>query len=671
MNFIPTHTRKFKFILAASLVLPGMLGMCLGQAKAPDAAPLPFVSPVFDDHMVLQRGKPIRFWGWAQPGERVTVVLDGYTAKVTGGADGRWQAEVRSPKPGGPYTVTISCAEQTVVLQDVLVGDVWLCGGQSNMELGLSHAKNGAAEIAAANHPDIRLFTVRQRVAYAPVQTLQGAWQVCTPESAGANGGFSAAAYFFGRRLESELHVPIGLIQDCWGGTPVESWMSAESLHREGEFEAPLAEISRLHARGGPEYGSFLMHWLDEYDAGSGSNNWALAKLDDVSWKTVQIPGGFAELGVPETPTICWFRREIVLPDPLPAGRAVLHLGSIEKMDTTYVNGQWVGASSWVENPRVYFIPPGALHAGTNVLAIRVFKLMPHGGFLGKPGDLKLVLGDKSEIPLAGEWKGALGCDARPPHPLPLTYENYPTMPLVLYEGMIEPLAPFGIRGAIWYQGEANFLRAHQYRTLLPLMIGDWRKVFQQGNFPFYIVSLPAFMAHRDQPGDDAWSELREAQAVTAATVKNCGLAVTVDTGDANNIHPQDKQTVGERLALCALAQEYHRKVVCAGPTFVSFTHRPGALKLNFAHTDGGLVVKGDKLEEFSVAGKDHQWHWAEAKLAGDSVIVSSPDVSEPVAARYAWQANPRATLFNGAGLPATPFRTDDWPGITDQHKPW
>jgi sialate O-acetylesterase len=290
---------------------------------------------------------------------------------------------------------------------------------------------------------------------------------------------------------------------------------------------------------------------------------------------------------------------------------------------------------------------------------------------LAKPDALRLALGDGTVIPLAGEWKGALSVDARPPHPLPLTFENYPTMPAVLYEGMIEPVAPLAIRGAIWYQGEANFERAQQYRILLPAMIGDWRKLFGQGDFPFYIVSLPAFMHRRDQPGDDAWAELREAQALTARKVKNSGLAVTVDTGDPDNIHPKDKKVVGERLALCALAQEFGKKIFYAGPTFASVEHLPGALKLHFSHTDGGLVVRGDKLAEFTIAGKNRQWHWAEARVEGDSVVVSSPIVSDPQAARYAWQANPVATLYNGAGLPAVPFRTDHWPEITENHKPW
>ena len=645
-------------------------GFLLLAVHAADNNSLPFVSPMFGDNMVLQRGKPIRFWGWAKAGESIQVELADHDATAKAGTDGRWQVEIEAPAPGGPYAVKISSVRQSVTLHEILVGDVWLCGGQSNMELGLSRAKNGVDEIKSADHPEIRFFRVRQQVAYSPAAAVQGAWEICSPQAAGENGGFSAVAYFFGRKLQDELHVPIGLIQDCWGGTPAESWMNPESLHKLKDFDAPLAEIERLHKRDGPEYGSFLMHWLDEYDIGE-SNHWQAADFDDSNWKPVQIPGGFSGLGVADVPAIGWFRKEFMLPDPLPSGKAVLHLGVIEKMDTAWLNGRWAGASSWVENPRAYEIGAGILKPGKNVIAVRVLKMKTPGGFLAKPDDLFLTLADQTKIPLAGEWRGALSADCRPPHPLPLAFENYPTMPAILFEGMIQPVAPFSIRGAIWYQGEANFQRAHQYQTLLPMMIGDWRKVFDQGDFPFYIVSLPKFMAHRDSPGDDAWSELREAQALTARSVKNTALAVTVDTGEADNIHPAEKQIVGERLALCALANEYGKKIPFAGPTFESVEKIPGALRLKFKHTEGGLVVKEDKLEEFSVAGKDRQWHWANAKVEGDLVVVSSQDVPEPIAARYAWQANPRATLFNAAGLPAAPFRTDDWPGVTDKSKPW
>jgi len=639
----------------------------LWTTAAADHSSLPFVSPMFSDNMVLQRGKPDRIWGWAKPGDVITVEIAGHTAKAVAGADGHWQAQIQPPEPGGPYTLKITGSGQTVEFHEVLVGDVWLCGGQSNMELGIGLVNNAAEEIESANHPEIRLFLVNHKVSYSPAPVPDGTWKICSPQTITEGGwqGFSAVAYFFGRRLQEDIHVPVGLIEDCVGGTPVESWMSPASLHQVGGYDPKLAEMERLSGKTGPQYGSFLMHWLDEYDVGSQGQNWAAPDLNDSSWQTVHTPGAFEEMGLADVPCICWLRKEITLPDPLPAGKATVYLGSIEKMDTTYINGHWVGASSWVENPRAYDVPGEVLKPGTNLVAIRVFKWKSHDGFLSPPDTMRLVLGDNTAIPLTGEWKGKLGCNAKPPHPMPLDFENYPTMPAVLYLGMIEPVAPLAIKGAIWYQGEANFTQAYRYRTLLPAMIGDWRQLFSQGGFPFCIVSLPAFMQRRDEPGTDGWAELREAQALTAQNVPNCGLAVTVDTGDADNIHPKNKIPVGERLAWCALAQTYGEKIPYQGPTYASMKRLPGMLKLDFAHLDGGLVAKGGKLGEFSIAGKDQKWHWANARIGGNSVVVSSPDVPDPVAARYAWQANPQATLYNGAGLPAVPFRTDDWPEST------
>ncbi|MEJ0090122.1 MAG: sialate O-acetylesterase [Limisphaerales bacterium] len=627
---------------------------------------------MFGDNMVLQRGKPIRFWGWAKPGEDVRVELDGQTATATTDTTGRWQAEIEAPAPGGPYTVKISGADRIVTLHEVLVGDVWLCGGQSNMEMGIGQVRNAEQEIKLAEHPEIRLFIVQHQVAYSPAAVLQGSWKICSPQTIGADGwgGFSAVAYFFARRLQEDIHVPIGLVQDCWGGTPAESWAGAEALHPLKDFDATLDEVARLQARGGPQYGNFIAHWYDEFDAGQKDNAWFAPVLDESDWKPVTIPGGFRELGVPETPAVCYFRKTVVLPDPLPAGGAQILLGVIERMDTTQINGRWVGASAWVENPRAYNIGDGILKPGTNIITIRVLKTKPDGGFKSKPEQFKLVLGDKTEIPLAGEWKGKLSVDARPPHSLPAGFENWPTMPAVLYNGMIAPVASLAISGVIWYQGESNAGRAAQYRTLLPAMIADWRKTFGQGDFPFYIVSLAAFMPHKDAPGDDAWAELREAQDFIARTVPNSGLAVTIDVGDANDIHPKDKKEVGERLALLALAKDYGEKIPYSGPEFVSAEQIPGALKLRFDHTAGGLVIKGGKLEEFAIAGQDGKWHWAEARIEGDTIVVSSPEVPRPITARYAWQANPRATLFNGAGLPAIPFRSDAPPEIMGKRTP-
>src|SRR5208283_4517350 len=354
--------------IAATAFLLSLHGGALAQNDLKAAIqPLPFVSPLFGDNMVLQRGKANTIWGWSDPGDKVRVEIAGKYASGVAEADGHWQVEIQPPPSGGPYTLTIK-GHQTVELQNVLVGDVWLCGGQSNMQVGLRFVRNGEEEIKAADYPEIRFFTVAAHPAY------------------------------------HHTDVPKG--------------------------------------------------------------NWAAPDLDDSTWKFVEVPGGFSELGVPDTPAVVWFRKDIVLPDPLPVGRASLFLGSVERMDTAYINGTEVGASAWVENPRVYLIRDGVLQPGKNVLAIRVFKTKPQGGFLAKSDELRLTLGDKTSIPLAGKWKVQLSVDARPPRPMPIGFENWPVMPSVLYEGMLAPVAPLSITGALWYQGEQNSDRGFQYRRL-------------------------------------------------------------------------------------------------------------------------------------------------------------------------------------------------------------
>jgi sialate O-acetylesterase len=652
--------------VAAGILLS--INCCVFAQGAPESAakPLPFVSPIFGDNMVMQRGKPNTIWGWSEPGDHVVARIGEQTASAVAGADRRWQVSIQPPPAGGPYTIRIT-GHDTVELHNVLVGDVWLCGGQSNMQVGLGMTFTGPADVKAANNPEIRFFSVASQTAYRHADVVEGSWKAVSPETADR---VSAVAYYFARRVQQDIHVPIGLIVDALGGTPAEAWTSAAALRPLHDFDIPLAELERLSSEGAPEYGNYVMHWYDQYDIGL-KGNWAAPDLDDSSWKPVDIPGGFADLGVPETPALAWFRREIVLPDPLPAGRTLLFLGSVERMDTAYINGTFVGASAWVENPRVYFVPEGLLKPGRNTLAIRVLKTKPDGGFLGKPEELHLMLGDKSIVQLAGKWKGQLSVDARPPQPLPIAFENWPVMPSVLYEGMLAPIAPLAITGALWYQGEQNSERGYQYRKILPVMVADWRRLFGQGNFPFYIVSLPAFKHRSATPVDDAWAETRESQAITAASVPNSCLAVTIDTGDPDNIHPKDKQPVGERLALCALAKNYGEKVAYSGPTLKTVERLPGSIRLHFANADGGLVVKGSKLEEFAIAGEDRRWSWADARIDGDTVVVSSPSVANPKEVRYAWQSNPAATLFNLAGLPAAPFRTDDWPGITESQRPY
>ena len=640
----------------------------------------PFVSTIFGDNMVLQRGKPDAIWGWSQPGDTVRVQIGSHTASAVAGGDRRWQVEITPPPVGGPYTLKIT-GRQTVEFHNVMVGDVWLCGGQSNMELPLQFSLNGAAVAGAANDPNIRYFTVYGQPSYHHVNVIAGSWKVVSPQTAGR---LSAVAFYFARKIERQIHIPIGVVVDAVGGTPAEAWTSAAALRPLQDYDVPLAALKKIAAEGGPEYGNWVMPWYDEYDIGL-KQQWYAPDYNDSEWKQVTIPGAFADLGVPVTPAVAWFRKEIDLPDPLPAGRAVIFLGIIQRMDTVYINGHDVGGSAWVENPRVYFIRPGVLKPGKNIIAIRVFKTEPHGGFLSKPSVLRLLVGvhmtfppvehtapqAKLTIPLAGTWQGKISVDARPPHPLPISYENWPVMPTVLYKGMLEPIAPLSITGAIWYQAEQNSPRGYEYRKLLPAMIANWRSLFGQGNFPFYIVSLPAFQRRSPVPTDDGWADIRESLALTAATVPNSCLAVTIDTGDPNSIHAANKAPVGDRLALCALAKHYGKHVVYSGPTLKSVQQLPGAIRLTFAHTNGGLVAKGGKLEGFSIAGDDRKFYWANARIKGKTIIVSSPSVLHPVAVRYAWQSNPAATLFNGAGLPAGPFRTDKWPLVTQNVRPY
>lgn len=638
-------------LLLACLVLP---------LAGSEPAALPLLSPVFGEHMVLQRDKPIRLWGWAKPGTKIEATFAGKSTSVIASPDGRWEAQLTPPPAGGPYTLTLE-GPQRLEFHDVLVGDVWLCGGQSNMEFDLARSRDGAAAVQQSAHESIRLFRVATQAGYTAAALPRGEWRRCEPAAFAQPGGFSAVAYYFARKVQAETGVPIGLVQVAVGGTPAESWMSPAALQGFPEFAPGLAEIARLRGRGAPAYGNFVMHWYDEFDRGI-AGRWSEAGFDDGAWVSASLHDVFTRLGVPVTPAVAWMRREIELPDPLPAGAAKLLLGVVEKMDTTWINGHWIGASAWVENPRAYTIPADTLRPGRNQLTLRILKTAADGGFRSPADSLKLVLGDGTAVPLESGWRAALGVDARPPHPLPLGYENWPTMPAVLHLGMLRPLAPLAVAGALWYQGEANFTRARQYRSLLPAMIADWRALFASPDLPFYIVSLPAFMARRDQSGSDAWTELREAQADTARSVPHTALAITIDTGDANDIHPVDKQPVGERLALLALRHSHGRTdVVADGPRFARMELVTGGLRLFFTHTDGGLVARSP-LAGFAIAGRDRVWHWAEARLEDGTVVVSSPAVPEPVAVRYAWQANPPAPLFNGAELPAAPFRTDDWP---------
>jgi sialate O-acetylesterase len=649
----------------------------LERARAADSvSALPFLHPLFSDHVVLQRGVKVPVWGWASPGTRVIVTFGGQTKTGVAQPDGKWTVYLNAMRVSAePRTLTItgSSSDQTVTVQDVLVGDVWLCSGQSNMEMGIG-ACNATNDIAQADLPQIRLLTVPRLIAPTPTQTMQCRWLPCSPENIkqGLWGGFSAAGFFFGRELYQQLHIPIGLIHSSWGGTVAEAWTSAEGLQPLGDFNQRLEQEAASSKGQKVDYDSQYESWCHKNDPGT-IQGWAKPDLDTAGWKTVNMPQPFEQAGLPDFDGIVWFRRNFELPADWAGKTLKLSLGPVDDIDTTFVNGTKVGQMNRYDLNRVYSIPAELLKPGVNEVSVRVLDTGGAGGFTGTAGQMFLKPAtsvDSAGLSLAGEWlmRDSIPLSKLPAPPTPNDVNN-PNIVTVLYNGMIVPLLPFAIKGAIWYQGESNADRAYQYRRLLPAMIGDWRRHFGVGDFPFYIVQLAAFQATQPLPRENEWAELREAQAMTAKDVPHSGLAVAIDIGEANDIHPKNKAEVGRRLALCALAETYGKKVEFSGPWYKSMKVENHSIRLSFDHVGGGLVAKGGELKGFAVAGEDHKFVWAKTAIDGKQTVVSAPGLDHPVAVRYAWDTDPVCNLFNQAGLPAVPFRTDDWPGITLNHK--
>jgi sialate O-acetylesterase len=659
--------------------------MAVFRADAVESAK-PFLHPLFADHMVLQRGLADPIWGWTEPGRKVTVRMNGKTFTVTADATGKWLARIGPFKAGGPFTMVISGPVE-VTLSDVLVGDVWLCSGQSNMEMGIANVKNAQEEIQNANHPEIRLFSVPKVIRNEP-QPLFGPmengapawpkgrvqWLVCTPENIqmGDWGGFTAAGYFFGRQLAGDLKVPIGLIQSAWGGTVCEAWVGGDALETMADFKDAVEAVraqgvaEKSGATGEDRSEQEIAQWYAKNDPGSqGGVGWGAADIDDQAWKTMKLPVHFEDAGLPDYDGIVWFRREVTVPEGWAGKDLMLHLGPIDDRDTTFFNGVKVGALDFYNLPRDYTIPGRLVQPGKNIIAVRVLDTGGLGGICGRVEDMRLQSkGQPGEdvLALSGYWryKDSLPLNkAATAPPAPRGSPGNPNIPTVLFNGMIAPLTPLGLKGAIWYQGESNAGRGRQYRTLLSTMIGDWRAHFGAGDFPFFIVQLAGFTAAKPEPGESPWAEIREAQQWAAQQVGHSATASAVDIGEAQDIHPKNKQEVGRRLALCAEALAYGRKIEFEGPTFRSMDVKGDQAIIHFEHLGGGLEARGDSIKGFAIAGADGRFVWAEARIDGDTVIVSSGKIPQPAAVRYAWADNPEANLYNKAGLPANPFRTD------------
>jgi sialate O-acetylesterase len=616
-------------------------------------------NPLFSEHAVLQQGAPVPVWGTADPGEAVTVEIAGQTATAKAGADGKWLVRLPPLKAGGPFTLTISGTNK-IVLGDVLVGEVWVAGGQSNMErhLGLAAGQqpiaNWQKEVATARFPQIRHFGVAQTQSFTPLEAVKGQWTVCSPETV---KDFSAVGYFFGRDVHRARHVPVGLIHSSWGGTPAEAWTSQAGLRSLPDFAETEAQLKLIQAN--PEavrrqHEERLESWFRANDAGSArQGGWSLPGLDAGSWKTMTLPTLWEEAGEPDLNGVVWFRKTFQLPANTAPSAAELQLGMVDDVDTTWVNGEKVGFTYGYNLVRKYAVPAAVLRPGENVVAVRVLDTGGGGGIWGdqKP---QLVLKGKdagSPIDLSGPWQYRIGLDLQNAPWPPSGITGDVNTPTVLYNGMIAPLLPYAIRGVIWYQGESNVQRPQQYRTLFPALIADWRRAWGQGDFPFLFVQIA--------PYRDMTPELREAQLVSWQHTPNTAMAVTIDCGDANDIHPNRKQPVGARLALAARSLAYGERVEYSGPVFESMTVAENKATLHFAHLGGGLVAKGGPLKGFAIAGSDKVFFPAWAEIRGQTVVVTSHAVPKPVAVRYGWANVPTGNLFNQAGLPASPFRTD------------
>ncbi|HEV3470809.1 MAG TPA: sialate O-acetylesterase [Pyrinomonadaceae bacterium] len=634
------------------------------------------------ENMVLQQGRRVRLWGTASPGERVTARLAGRAARATADRQGRWQLFLGPLRAGGPHVLTIS-GRNRLTYGNVLVGEVWVCSGQSNMEWPLSRAEGGKEDAAA--DPRLRFFTVEKRTAAEPLADVRGRWVVATPEEALR---FSAVAFYFGRELRGRLRVPVGLIHSSWGGTPAESWTSREALASDpllrailDRYEQEMRNLPELRR----EYDRKLAEWDKRNERviqrDEGNRGEALGYADPAhdasAWPRMNLPQQWENTGLNVDGAV-WFRRETDVPARLAGRELTLSLGAIDDHDTTYFNGERVGATGGetpnaYAAPRRYTVPGRLVRAGRNVLAVRVFDALGGGGFTGPPAEMRLSAGGGADaLPLDGAWayKPEMVVPAREvdysnhpgPRPGPESHYN----PFVLYNAMLAPLTPYAIRGAIWYQGESNAGRAYQYRTLFPAMIRDWRRAWGRGDFPFYFVQLANWRARRAEPSESDWAELREAQLLTLRSVPHTGMAVAIDLGEADDLHPRNKRDVGLRLARWALADTYGRKgVVASGPLYDSHTVEGDRIRVRFRHARGLKTSDGRAPVGFAVAVPDRKFVWAEARVEGDTVVVWSRHAPRPVAVRYAWADNPEVNLYNAAGLPASPFRTDDWPGLT------
>jgi sialate O-acetylesterase len=676
-EFVVSSWRRF--------ILAFFLAGSIASARAVVSLPA-----IFSDHAVLQKSDKVPVWGTAAPSEPVTVAIGKQKGTATAGPDGKWKVFLDLSSEGaGPFDLVVRGTNK-IVITDVVIGEVWLCSGQSNMAFPLGTFKKLAAEeIPNSANPLLRHFQVKMNISPVPVDNVEGKWLLASPATSGA---FSATAYYFGKSLQKQLQLPVGLINSSIGGTVIESWMSAESMSAD-----PLLNAGKDKAvndyRAFQDYLTHYQDWQKAHDRQDHPSphpeTFADPSIPTADWKPVTLPGLFSAAGLPDAGAI-WIRKTITVPPERANHNIDLFLGNIRDTDQVYWNGKKVGESDISAVDHRYTIRFNFVPAGPVTIAVRIFNPATGAGII--PGNPHFTA---SGIPLGGDWLAKpelalppLDAAALKDIPVrPVTPRDAQNVATLLFNGMINPLVPYAIRGIAWYQGESNWDQGSQYRTAFPLLIKDWRARWQRGDLPFDYCQIANYNPRTPIPGNSGDAERRDAQS-SALSLPQTGQAVLIDIGEEANIHPWNKKETGERLARIPLAQTYGKDLIYSGPSYDSMTLEADKVRIHFKHADGGLVAKplpstyqpssaepktvplvrnspASDLEGFAICGADRQWKWADAKIDGGTVIVSSPAVPKPVAVRYAWADNPICNLYNGGDLPACPFRTDDFPLIS------
>ncbi|WP_288244161.1 sialate O-acetylesterase [uncultured Chryseobacterium sp.] len=621
------------------------ISVCLFDAKVKLPA-------LVSDGMVLQRNQKLKIWGYADAGEKVTVKFLNKTYSTTADNSGNWNIMLPELKAGGPFVMTIN----DITLKDILIGDVWVASGQSNMELPMRRLKPlYGEEMKTVNNQNIRFFTVPQKYNFKiPQNDLDGGkWENTNPQTI---LNFSGVAYFFAKNLYEKNKVPVGIIHTSLGGSPVQAWMDANSLKNYPEYLAEAEKWKNDDLIKSTESGEQALSraWyteLDQSDIGL-NQHWENFDLDDSSWKTMNVPGSWEDQEGPFEGSV-WLRKEIMLPKGSAQKAAFLNLGRIKDADVTYINGVKVGNVTYEYPPRWYDIPSGILKEGKNIIAVRITNGSGKGQFIAdKPYYLEI---DGQKIDLKGTWKYRIGAKMEKMAPGQTFIRWKPTG---LYNSMINPLINYKVKGFLWYQGESNTGKPKEYGDLLTTMINDWRSKWNEKDAPFLIVQLANFMETKNQPVESNWAELRDQQRKVSLNVPQTGLAVIIDAGEWNDIHPLDKKTVGDRLSLQALKIADKKNIVADGPVYQSMKLEGSKIILSFKKgTDNFAPVS--ELKGFAIKNTDGNWTWAKAKTEGEKIVVWNDSVKNPVAVRYDWADNPDGNLKNKTGLPASPFTTE------------